>query len=43
MSRVLNQNGALYILEFSKVEGAFAPIFTFYFKNILANNWKNDL
>jgi demethylmenaquinone methyltransferase/2-methoxy-6-polyprenyl-1,4-benzoquinol methylase len=35
MSRVLNQNGVLYILEFSKVEGFFAPIFTFYFKNIL--------
>lgn len=35
MSRVLNQKGVLYILEFSKVEGFFAPIFTFYFKNIL--------
>ncbi|MCB9202592.1 MAG: bifunctional demethylmenaquinone methyltransferase/2-methoxy-6-polyprenyl-1,4-benzoquinol methylase UbiE [Flavobacteriales bacterium] len=35
MRRVLKQGGTLYILEFSKVEGFFAPLFTFYFKYIL--------
>jgi len=35
MNRVLKPNGTLYILEFSKVEGFFAPLFMFYFKYIL--------
>ncbi len=35
MHRVLKPKGTLYILEFSKVEGAFAPLYNFYFKNIL--------
>lgn len=35
MKRVLTDNGTLYILEFSKSEGFFSPIFNFYFKYIL--------
>jgi len=35
MRRVLNSNGKIFILEFSKPEGFFAPFFIFYFKYIL--------
>ncbi len=35
MRRVLQSGKTLYILEFSKVEGAMAPLYNFYFKNIL--------
>lgn len=35
MRRVLKENGTLFILEFSKPQGFFAPFFMFYFKNIL--------
>lgn len=35
MNRVLQKGKMLYILEFSKVEGILAPLFQFYFKNIL--------
>ncbi len=33
--RVLKPNGRLLILEFSKSQGLFSPLFRFYFKNIL--------
>jgi len=35
MKRVLKPNSNMFILEFSKIEGFFAPFFRFYFKNIL--------
>lgn len=35
MLRVLKRSGELYILEFSKPEGIFAPFFMFYFRKIL--------
>jgi len=35
MKRVLKTNSSAFILEFSKVEGFFAPFYKFYFKNIL--------
>lgn len=35
LRRVVKENKSVYILEFSKVEGFFGPIFNFYFKNIL--------
>ncbi len=37
MARVLKSGHTLYILEFSKIEGPLAPLFNFYFKNILPN------
>ncbi|MDR3273292.1 MAG: bifunctional demethylmenaquinone methyltransferase/2-methoxy-6-polyprenyl-1,4-benzoquinol methylase UbiE [Flavobacteriaceae bacterium] len=37
MGRVLKDNGKLFILEFSKPSGFFAPFFMFYFKKILPN------
>ena len=35
LRRVVKENGSVYILEFSKVEGFLAPFYMFYFKNIL--------
>jgi len=35
MKRVLKPSKSMFILEFSKVEGFFAPFYRFYFKNIL--------
>ena len=35
LRRVVKENSSVYILEFSKVEGFFAPFYMFYFKNIL--------
>ncbi|PIE50155.1 MAG: bifunctional demethylmenaquinone methyltransferase/2-methoxy-6-polyprenyl-1,4-benzoquinol methylase UbiE [Flavobacteriales bacterium] len=35
LRRVVKEDKSVYILEFSKVEGVLAPIFNFYFKNIL--------
>lgn len=35
LRRVVKQGSSVYILEFSKVEGFMAPLYMFYFKNIL--------
>lgn len=35
LRRVVKENSSVYILEFSKVEGFFGPLYMFYFKNIL--------
>jgi demethylmenaquinone methyltransferase/2-methoxy-6-polyprenyl-1,4-benzoquinol methylase len=35
LRRVVKENGSVYILEFSKVEGFFGPFYMFYFENIL--------
>lgn len=35
LRRVVKENGSVYILEFSKVEGFLGPLYMFYFKNIL--------
>ena len=35
LRRVVKENGSVYILEFSKVEGFLRPFYMFYFKNIL--------
>lgn len=35
MRRVVKPGSSVFILEFSKVEGVFAPLYMFYFKNIL--------
>lgn len=35
LRRVVKEEKSVYILEFSKVEGFFAPFYMFYFKNIL--------
>lgn len=35
LKRVVKENGSVYILEFSKVEGFLRPFYMFYFKNIL--------
>ena len=35
LRRVVKENHSVYILEFSKVEGILAPLYMFYFKNIL--------
>ena len=35
LRRVVKENRSVYILEFSKVEGILAPLYMFYFKNIL--------
>jgi demethylmenaquinone methyltransferase/2-methoxy-6-polyprenyl-1,4-benzoquinol methylase len=35
LRRVVKENSSVYILEFSKVEGFLAPLYMFYFKNIL--------
>lgn len=35
LRRVVKENGSVYILEFSKVEGFLGPFYMFYFKNIL--------
>lgn len=35
LRRVVKAQKSVYILEFSKVEGALAPLYMFYFKNIL--------
>lgn len=35
LRRVVKDNGNIYILEFSKVEGLLGPLYMFYFKNIL--------
>lgn len=35
LRRVVKENRSIYILEFSKVEGFMAPLYMFYFKNIL--------
>ncbi|MEC3877739.1 bifunctional demethylmenaquinone methyltransferase/2-methoxy-6-polyprenyl-1,4-benzoquinol methylase UbiE [Chryseobacterium salviniae] len=35
LRRVVKDNKSVYILEFSKVEGFMAPLYMFYFKNIL--------
>lgn len=35
LKRVVKENKSVYILEFSKVEGALAPFYLFYFKNVL--------
>mgnify|MGYP001474855754 FL=1 len=35
LRRVVKENGSVFILEFSKVEGFLAPFYMFYFKNIL--------
>jgi len=35
MKRVLKPKSSIFILEFSKIEGFFAPFYKFYFKNIL--------
>ncbi len=35
LRRVVKENHSVYILEFSKVEGMLAPLYMFYFKNIL--------
>ena len=35
LRRVVKKEKSVYILEFSKVEGLLAPLYMFYFKNIL--------
>ena len=35
LRRVVKENGSVFILEFSKVEGFLGPFYMFYFKNIL--------
>lgn len=35
LRRVVKENGSVYILEFSKVEGFLGSIYMFYFKNVL--------
>lgn len=35
LRRVVKENGSVYILEFSKVEGVLGPVYQFYFKHIL--------
>lgn len=35
LRRVVKEGKSVYILEFSKVEGFFGPLYMFYFKNIL--------
>lgn len=35
LRRVVKENGCVFILEFSKVEGFLGPFYMFYFKNIL--------
>lgn len=35
LRRVVKENHSVYILEFSQVEGVFAPFYRFYFKKIL--------
>ncbi len=35
LRRVVKKGKSVYILEFSKVQGLFAPLYMFYFKNIL--------
>ncbi|MGC4130047.1 MAG: bifunctional demethylmenaquinone methyltransferase/2-methoxy-6-polyprenyl-1,4-benzoquinol methylase UbiE [Bergeyella sp.] len=35
LKRVVKENGSVYILEFSKVDGALGILYSFYFKNIL--------
>ena len=35
LKRVVKENGSVYILEFSKVEGFLSPFYMFYFRNIL--------
>lgn len=35
LKRVVKENGNVYILEFSKVDGFFGSIYMFYFKNVL--------
>ena len=35
LRRVVKENGSVYILEFSKVEGFLGPFYMFYFKNVL--------
>lgn len=35
LKRVVKENGSVYILEFSKIEGILAPFYRFYFKKIM--------
>ena len=51
LRRVVKENGSVFILEFSKVEGFLGPFYMFYFKNsrkrlgrsksLLCRNWRS--
>ena len=35
LRRVVKENGSVYILEFSKMEGVLSPLYNFYFRRVL--------